>query len=128
MPAWRSRTGPADLKPVESGRVYGAQELHELITDLGRGFVLYPVAYIVEFENPHETGKADAEFFKGWIERSQAIRLSRNVKRRLGNLCAFPGAGQIEIRFGGAVIVQAAVKAGALEFRNVMTDVIWLRP
>jgi hypothetical protein len=32
------------------GGVYGAQELHELVTDLGRGFVLYPVAHIIDFE------------------------------------------------------------------------------
>jgi hypothetical protein len=35
------------------GWVYGAQELHELVTDLGRGLVLYPVAHAVEFETPH---------------------------------------------------------------------------
>jgi hypothetical protein len=51
------------------GWVYGAQELHELVTDLGRGFVLYPVAHIVEFETPDQTGKAGAELFEGWIER-----------------------------------------------------------
>jgi hypothetical protein len=34
------------------------QELHELITDLGGGFVVYPVAHIIEFERPDETGKA----------------------------------------------------------------------
>ena len=78
--------------------------------------MLYPVAHIVEFEIPHETGKAGAEFFDGWIERLQAIRLPRNVKGRLGDLRAFPSAGQIEIRFGGAVVVQATVKAGTLEF------------
>jgi hypothetical protein len=60
--------------------VYGAQELHEMVTDLGRGFVLYPVAHIFDFEIPHETGKAGAEFFHGWIEIFQAIRLPRNVK------------------------------------------------
>jgi hypothetical protein len=31
------------------GGVYGAQELHELVIDLGRGFVLYPVAHIIDF-------------------------------------------------------------------------------
>jgi hypothetical protein len=35
------------------GRVYHAQELHELFADFGRGFMLYPVAHIVEFEVPH---------------------------------------------------------------------------
>jgi hypothetical protein len=34
------------------------QELHELITDLGGGFVVHPVAHIIEFERPDETGKA----------------------------------------------------------------------
>jgi hypothetical protein len=64
----------------------------------------------------------------GWIEPLQAIRLPRNVKGRLGDLRAFPRAGQIEIRFGGAVVVQATVKAGTLEFSDVMSDVTWLRP
>jgi hypothetical protein len=45
--------------------VYAAQELHQLVTDLGRGFVLYPVAHILDFEIPHETGKAGAEFSTG---------------------------------------------------------------
>jgi hypothetical protein len=110
------------------GSVYGAQELHELITDLGRGFVLYPVAHILDFEIPHETGKAGAEFFDGWIEHSQAIRLPRNEKGRLGDLRAFPSTGQIEIGFRGAVIIQATVKAGTLEFTDVMSDVIWFHP
>jgi hypothetical protein len=60
------------------GSVYSAQELHELVTDLGRGLVLHPVAHILDFEIPHETGKAGAEFFDGWIEG------------RLGDLRAFP--------------------------------------
>jgi hypothetical protein len=46
-------------------RVYGAQELHDLVADLGRGFVLYPVAHIVDFESSHETRKANSEFFYG---------------------------------------------------------------
>ena len=40
--------------------IYGAQELHELVTDQVRGFVLHPVAHIVEFEPAHETRKAGA--------------------------------------------------------------------
>jgi hypothetical protein len=40
---------------------YSAQELHELVADLGRGFVLYPVAHIVELETPDEAGEAGAE-------------------------------------------------------------------
>jgi hypothetical protein len=108
--------------------VYGAQELHEPVTDLGRGLVLYPVAHIIDFEIPHETGKAGAEFFYGWIEHSQAIRLPRNEKGRLGDPGAFPSTGQIEISFRGAVVIQATVKAGTLEFTDVMSDVIWFHP
>ena len=44
-----------------SGGVHGVQKLHELVTDLRRGLVLYPVAHIVEFETPDQTGKAGAE-------------------------------------------------------------------
>ena len=122
------RRGNDEVERYVSGWVYGAQELHELVTDLGRGFVLYPVAYIVEFETPYETGKAGAELFEGWIDRPQAVHLSPNVKGRLGDLRAFPSGGQIEIRFGGAVVVQPAVKAGTLEFSDVMSDVIRFCP
>ncbi len=96
------------------GRVYRAQELHKLFADFGRGFVLYPVAYIVEFEIPHETGKTGAKLFKRGIKRPQAISFTRDVKRRLSDLRAFPGGGQIEIRFGGAVVIQGAMETGAL--------------
>jgi hypothetical protein len=34
----------------------------------------------------------------------------------------------MEIRFGGAVVVQATMKAGTLEFSDVMSDVIWFGP
>jgi hypothetical protein len=64
----------------ELGGIYDPQELHELGTNLSRGFVLYPVAYIVEFEDPHETGKPSAELVGGRIELLQAIDLSRNEK------------------------------------------------
>src|SRR5580700_11582537 len=80
---------------------YGAQELHDLVVDFGRGFVLYPVAHIGDFESSHETRKANTEFFYWGIESRQAIRLPRNVKGRLGDLRAFPSTRQIEIRFGG---------------------------
>jgi hypothetical protein len=49
----------------ELGGAYGAQELHELVADLVRGFVLYPVAHIVEFEFANETGKAGAHLVHG---------------------------------------------------------------
>ena len=115
-------------RPRVLGSVYGAQELHQLVADLGRGFVLYPVAHIVEFETPHETGKAGAELADRWIEHLQAIRRPRNEKRRLGDLRAFPCAGQIEIGFGSAVVIQTTVKAGTLEFSDVVSHVIWFRP
>jgi len=37
--------------------MYSAQEFHELVTDLGRGFVLYPVPHISQLlkESPTET-------------------------------------------------------------------------
>jgi hypothetical protein len=57
-----------DLPQSVSSGVYGAQKLHDLVTDFGRGFVLNPVAHIVDFEMSHETRKAGAEFFEGWIE------------------------------------------------------------
>jgi len=108
--------------------VYGAQELNDLVVDLGRGFVLNPVTHIVEFESSQETRKANTELFYGGIESRQTIRLPRNVKGRLGDLRAFPSTRQIEIRFGGAVVVQATVKAGTLELSDVMSDVIWFCP
>src|SRR5580704_7721232 len=83
------------------GRVYRAQELHKLFADFGRGFVLYPVAHIVEFEIPHETGKTSAKLFKRGIKRPQAISFTRDIKRRLSDLRTLPGGGHIEIRFGG---------------------------
>jgi hypothetical protein len=51
------------------GRVYRAQELHKLFADFGRGLVLYPVAYIVEFEVPDEARKAGAKLFGRGIKR-----------------------------------------------------------
>src|SRR5438445_10751310 len=63
--------------------VYGAQELHKLVTDHVRGFVLYPMADIIEFESPHETGKTGAHLVHGkWIEFFQSIRLSPDEKGR----------------------------------------------
>src|SRR5271170_4730710 len=110
------------------GRVHRAQELQKLLADFGRGLVLYPVAYIVEFEIPDETGKAGVKLFRRRIKRPQTIGLSRNVKRGLGYLRAFPGCGQVEIEFGGAIVVQCPMKTGALEFRYVVRHVVRLRP
>ena len=47
------------------GGVHGVQKLHELVTDLGRGFVLCPMAHVVEYETPHETRKSGAELVHG---------------------------------------------------------------
>ena len=106
------------------GGADGAQKLHDLVTDLGRGFVLNPVTHIVDFKIPHETRKAGAEFLERRIELTQAIRLARDVKGRLCDRCTLPGAGQIEIRFSGAVVIESAVKSGSLEFSDVVSDVI----
>ena len=89
---------------------------------------MYPVAHIVEFEIPEETGKAGAELFEGWIKRPQAVHLAPNVKGRLGDLRAFPGRRQIEIRFGGAVVIQSAVETATLELSDIMSDVIGFCP
>src|SRR3984957_19586417 len=106
-----------------------AQELHELITDLGRGLVLYPVTDIVEFGRCNETGKAGAHLLQCQrVELLQAVRSPPNENGGLRDLGAFESGGKREIGFGGAVVVQGAVKAGALEFRDRMIDVIRLRP
>ena len=106
---------------ILGGFTAGTQELHELVTDLGRGFVLYPVAHIVEFEPSHKTGKAGAHLvYRERIELFKPSAFPPNEKGRLGDLRAFESGGQIEVWFGGAIVVQATVKAGALEFSNVM--------
>jgi hypothetical protein len=110
------------------GRVHSAQELHKLLADFGRGLVLYPVADIVEFEIPDEARKAGVKLFRRRIKRPQTIGLSRNVKRGLGYLRAFPGSGQVEIEFGGAIVVQCPMKTGALEFRYVVSHIIRFYP
>ena len=105
------------------------QKLHELLIDHIRGFVLYPVAHIVEFETANETGNAGAHLIHGQrIKLFQAIRLPPDEKRRLRNPGAFPRSGQVKVRFSGPIVVQGTVKAGALKFRHVMSDVIRLRP
>ena len=109
-------------------RAYAAKELHELVADQVRGFVLDPVAHIVEFKRTLETGKACTHLVPGkWIEFSQSVRLPPNEKRRLSDLRAFESGGQIEIEFGSSVVIQGTVKAGALEFSDVMIDLIWFR-
>ena len=104
-------------------------ELHKLVTHHVMGFVLYPVAHIVEFEPSYETRKAGTHFVYGKrIEFFHSIRLPPDEERRLGDLRALESGRQIEIRFGGAVVVQAAVKPGAPEFGDVVIDVIRFRP
>jgi|SRR5580704_2412221 hypothetical protein len=118
----------SDLSAPSLGGIYDAQELHDLITDFGGSFVLYPMAHIIDFKVPEQTRKSGTEFLEGWIELSQAIRLPRNIKGRLRDLRVFPGAGQIEIGFCGAVVIQAAAKSRTLEFSDVMSDVIGFHP
>ncbi len=109
-------------------RAYRAQKLHELFADFGRGFVLYPVAYIVEFEVPDKTRKAGAKVFSSGIKRCQTVCPSRDVKRRLGDLRALPGSRQVEVWFRGTIVVQCTMKASALEFRYVVGHVAGIRP
>jgi len=112
-----------------SGGVYCAQKLHELVANLGGRFMLYPVTGIVEFETAHETGKAGAKLVhRKRIEFFHAIRLASNEEGRLGDFRAFPCGGQKEIRFGGAIIVETTVKAGTLEFSDVVGNVIGFGP
>jgi hypothetical protein len=112
-----------------SGGVHCAQEINDLVADQIRRFVLYPMAYIFELEPANKTRQARAHLvYCKRIEFFQSIRLSPDKKRGLGDLRSFESCGQMEIGFGGAVIVEATVKAGALEFRDVMVDVFRLRP
>jgi hypothetical protein len=110
------------------GRVHRAQELHKLFADFGGGLMVYPVAYIVEFQVSDETRKPGPQLFGRGIKHSQAVGLSGDVKRRLSDLRAFPCGGQSKIQLGGAIIVQRTVKAGALEFRYVVRQVIGFYP
>src|SRR5580704_8438527 len=65
-------------------RVYGPQELHKLVNDHAMGFVLYPVAHIVEFEPSHKTRKAGTHLVYGKrIEFFHSLRLPPNEERRL---------------------------------------------
>ena len=110
------------------GRVHRAQEVHELFADFGGGLVLYPVAYIVEFQVPDEPRKPRSQLFGRGIKCPQAIGLSGDIKRGLGDLRAFPCGGQIEIELGGTIVVQRTVKTGALKFRYVVCQVIGFYP
>jgi hypothetical protein len=62
----RIRTHSVNTRGTSTDRaaawMYGAQKLHELFVDLGRGFVLHPVTHIVDLEISDETGEASAEF------------------------------------------------------------------
>ena len=107
---------------------YSAQEFHQLVTYLGRGFVLHPVADVVEFEMANETGEAGAKFVEGWVELAEAVRFSGDVKGGLRNPGTFEGPGEIKIRFRGAIVIQGGVKAGALKFGDVVSDIFWISP
>jgi hypothetical protein len=90
-------------------RVHGAQKLHKLVTDLGRGFVLYPVTHIVEFEPPNETGKAGTHLVYGKrIEFFHSLSLPPNKKGRLGDLRALESGRQATSHSGWAHVVPSA--------------------
>ena len=89
------------------GRVHCPQELHELLTDHLRRFVLYPMAYVVELEPSPEPRKPGAHLvYSKRIKLFHSIRLPPNEKGRLCDLRTFESCGKIEIRFCGAVVVQ----------------------
>jgi hypothetical protein len=104
------------------------QELQELFVDLLLSLVVDPMADALQLDAVDQTGKAGAELFEWWIERPEVVRSSGHVERRLGDLGAFEGGGQMEVGFGGAVIVQCAVKACPLELADGMGHVIYVRP
>ena len=55
--------------------IYGAQELHELVTDQVGGFVLHPVAHIVEFKPAHETSEGRRAFGPRYADKVLSTRL-----------------------------------------------------
>ena len=96
------------------------EELHELVADQHSGLVLDPVTDTVEFERAHEPRQTGAHLVdRQRIEFSKPIGFAPDEKRGLRDLRAFERSGQIEIRLGGAIIVQAAMEAGALELDQV---------
>ena len=69
--------------------MYLPQKLQELLVDLGRGFMLKPVARSVDFDTSNKTRKAGAELVLGQVvELPEAIVFPHHEERRLGNLRA----------------------------------------
>jgi len=62
-------------------RIHNTQELHQLVINYIGGFVLHPVAHIVEFEPSHEARETTTHLVYGQrIEFFQTIRLSQMKK------------------------------------------------
>src|ERR1700722_10693367 len=121
--------GRSNLTRRVSGMFHGAEKRHELVADQVGGLVLDPVADIVEFEPAHQARQTGTHLVdRQRIEFFQAVRIAPNEKRGLRDLGAFESGGQGEIRFGRAIVVQAAVEARALKLGDVVLDVVRLRP
>jgi hypothetical protein len=89
-------------------RIHNTQEFHQLVINYIGGFVLHPVANIVEFEPSHQARETTTHLLYGQrIEFFQPVHLSPNEKGRLSDLRALECGRQIEIRFSCAVVVQA---------------------
>jgi hypothetical protein len=98
--------------------IRNAQEFHELVNNYIGGFVLHPVANIVEFEPAHHARETTTHLVYGQrIEFFQPVHPSPNEKGRLSDLRALECGRQIEIRFSGAVIVERTVRSAPFESR-----------
>ncbi len=53
----------------------GPQKLDELVIDHVRGFVLYPMAHVVEIKAPHETRKTGTH-----LGRRNRIKLVQSIR------------------------------------------------
>ena len=71
-------------------RIHSTQKLHQLLINYLGGFVLHPVANIVEFEPSHEARETGTHLVNCQrIKFFQPVRLSPNEKRRLSDLRTF---------------------------------------
>ena len=98
--------------------------MHKLFAYYVRNFVMNPMADVIKFESSHETGKTTAQLLQGKrVELLQAIGLPSDKKGRLGDLRTSECRRQKETGFRGAIVVEATMKAGALNFGEGMGDV-----
>jgi hypothetical protein len=119
----------AVLLASPSDQFQTAEKSNQLFTHLGCGFVLNPVTHIIQFDATHETRNAHTYLVHGKrVQLLEPVRLACHIKGGLRDSRAFPRRGQIEIRFGSAVVVEPTVKSGALKLGNVVRDVIWFSP